>query len=166
MPSRNQKQAFHLPLTLLIFFVLFLLVLYFAVVPDPGDGPLKPVGASQSQRYQKIAHQAEQKLRSSVRKKKELLSKALDSLSTTRLPPRLKELRYKHEIVGERLAEIKAGKVTVEEILHAVENKHVVSDKPPMELEEIIEYLADWIHKLHDTLGQHKMATFEGIWQA
>jgi len=166
MPPRNYRQAFHLPLTLLIFFILFLLVLYFAVVPDPGESPLMPTGTSQSQRYHKVARQAEQKLRASVRKKKELLSKALDTLSTTHLPPRLKELRNKHEVVGERLGEIKAGKETVEEILHAVNNKHVVSDRPPLELDEIIEYLTNWIHTLHDTLGEHKMAEFEGIWKA
>ena len=166
MPPRNYRQAFHLPLTLLIFFILFLLVLYFAVVPDPGENPLMPAGTSQSQRYHKVARQAEEKLRASVRKKKVLLGLALDSLSTTHLPPRLKQLRSKHEIVGERLGEIKAGKETVQEILHAVRNKHMTSDKPPMELDEIIDYLTNWIHTLHDTLSEHKMATFEGIWQA
>lgn len=135
-----------------------------AVVPDPSDNAMIP--ASQSRRYQKVAHQAEQRLRSSVRHKQELLSKALDSLSTSQLPPRLRDLRDKHEVVGERLTEIKAGKETVQEILHAVSNKNVVSDKPPMELDEIIDYLTNWIHTLHDTLGEHKRATYEGIWQA
>lgn len=164
MPPKN---GFHLQLTLLIFFILFLLVLYFAEVPDPGQNPLlMAAGTSQSQRYHKVARQAEQKLRASVKKKKELLSKALDTLSTTHLPPRLKELRNTHEIVGERLGEIKAGKETVQEILHAVNNRHMTNDKPPMELDEIIDYLTNWIHTLHDTLSEHKMATFEGIWQA
>ena len=140
--------------------------MYFAVVPDPGEGPSIPVGSSQSQRYHKVARQAEQKLRASVRKKQRLLSNALDSLSTTHLPPRLKELRSKHEIVGERLGEIKAGKETVQEILHAINNKNLISDKPPMEMSEIIDYLTNWIHTLHDTLSEHKMATYEGIWQA
>jgi hypothetical protein len=35
-----------------------------------------------------------------------------------------------------------------------------------MELDEIIDYLQNWIHTLHDTLGEHKMAEFEGIWKA
>eukprot|EP00980_Cylindrotheca_fusiformis_P018940 scaffold6331_cov195-Cylindrotheca_fusiformis.AAC.4 len=170
MPPRNFQQpgiqAFQLPLTILVFFILFLVLLDVAVVPDPGNNPMMPEGASQSQRYQKVAHQAEQKLRSSIRRKQESLSKALESLTTSHLPPRLKELRDKNELVGERLAEVKAGKETVQEILHAVSNKNVFSNKPPMELNEIIDYLTKWIHTLHDTLGEHKRATYEGIWQA
>jgi hypothetical protein len=170
MPPQNFQQpgiqAFQLPVTILLFFILFLVVLDVAVVPDPGDNPMIPAAASQSQRYQKVAHQAEQKLRTNVRHKQELLSKALDSLSTSHLPPRLRELRERHEVVGERLTEIKAGKETVQEILHAVSNKNIISYKPPMELDEIIDYLTNWIHMLHDTLSEHKRATYEGIWQA
>jgi hypothetical protein len=79
-------------------------------------------------------------------------------------------LREKNQIVGERLADIKEGKETVQEILHvASDSKHVseyVNDKPPMELDEIIDFLTNWLHTLHDTLAQYKRATYDGIWEA
>jgi len=123
--------------------------------------------------YREKLHMVEDKLRSTVQQKREQFAKALDSLSTSSnfLPERLKLLRDKHQIVGERLTDIKKGKETVEEILLAAgtdpkARRDMIIDKPPMKLEEIINYLDEWIHGLHDTLGEAKKATYEGIWQA
>lgn len=123
--------------------------------------------------YREKLHMVEDKLRSTVQQKREQFAKALDSLSTSSnsLPERLKLLRDKHQIVGERLTDIKKGKETVEEILLAAgtdpkARRDMIIDKLPMKLEEIINYLDEWIHGLHDTLGEAKTATYEGIWQA
>jgi len=123
--------------------------------------------------YREKLHMVEDKLRSTVQKKREQFAKALDSLSTSsnNLPGRLKLLRDKHQIVGERLIDIKKGKETVQEILLAAgtdpkARRDMIVEKPPMKLEEIINYLDQWIHGLHDTLGEVKTATYEGIWQA
>jgi len=119
--------------------------------------------------YRSVAERAERRLRSTVQQKREQFAKALDSLSTSSLPGRLKVLRDKHQLVGERLADIKAGKETVQEVLHAASDPNVMgemSDKPPMTLEEIITYLDNWIHGLHDALSKVKKATYEGIWEA
>lgn len=116
-----------------------------------------------------------QEWRLAVARKREQLHQALRHLSSSsaNLPPRLAALRAKHEIVGERLSDIQSGTETVFEILHGVHaaakdsgQSLSISDKPPMELNEIIEYLDQWIHTLHETLLQHKHSTFEQIWQA
>jgi len=76
--------------------------------------------------------------------------------------------------VGENLEAIKDGSETVQELLYsnAVENlnsgnleEEYYSDKPPMEISEVIDYLTNWIHLLHDTLAQYKNANYEQIWQ-
>jgi [Skp1-protein]-hydroxyproline N-acetylglucosaminyltransferase len=113
-----------------------------------------------------------QGLKSAVSEKRHQLRKALESLTEGNLPSRLHALRQKHQIVGERLAEVRAGTETVPEILQGegapveTANQHTPSDKPPMELAEIIHYLDDWIHQLHEVLLEHKHAQFDGIWQA
>jgi hypothetical protein len=153
---------------------LFSLVLYVAVVPDAGEGPLPTAAdmekALEHNQYKEVAQQAEQRLRSTVKHKREQLKKAMSSLTTSSMPGRLRLLREKNQIVGERLADIKEGKETVQEILHvASDAKHVseyVNDKPPMELDEIIDYLEAWLHTLHDTLANYKRATYDGIWEA
>jgi hypothetical protein len=171
-PNQGARASLQLPLTILIFIVLFSLVVYVAVVPDAGEGPLPTVSdmekALEHKQFQQVAHQAEQRLRSTVKHKREQLKKALDSLTTSSMPVRLRVLREKNQIVGERLADIKAGKETVQEVLHAGSNPKMVeiNDKPPMELDEVIEYLTNWVHTLHDVLAQYKRATYEGIWQA
>jgi hypothetical protein len=169
MPAENYKQTFQLQLTILVFFILFNALLYVAIDSDSKNGSASHSAASQSQRYQKVAHQVEQNLRLSILKKRQQFSTALQNIETSGLPPRLRVLRERHEIVGERLNEIKAGKETVQEILLAASNKHLsseTSDKPPIELEEIQTYLSNWLYLLHETLSKHKRATFEGIWQA
>ncbi|KAL7559540.1 hypothetical protein ACA910_011930 [Epithemia clementina (nom. ined.)] len=164
-----------------------------------------------------------QQLRHVVQTKRQQFQQALSQLAasgtTSVMPQRLKALRDKHEIIGERLIEIQQGQETAEELLHSrnsngrgrgrrvanhpnakqqalsnngnhhkkkkskknknIDNKNkntadsaedpamaVLSDKPPMELDEIITFLNGWIHELHETLNQVKHATFEGIWQA
>ena len=155
-----------------------MLVVYVLILPDDED--ISSTGATSEQ----AAHHAgphagfqpgaiRQGLQVAVEHKRHQLRKALNTLTEGNLPPRLHTLRQKHQIVGERLAEVRAGKETVPEILQGEgdmvnhpSNAHPVSDKPPMELTEIIEYLDSWIHQLHETLLQAKHATFEGIWQA
>ena len=121
-------------------------------------------------------------IRSVARRKQEQLQQALGHLLlTTRnnnMPHRLKTLRESHQIVGERLVDIQSGTETVPELLHprsdtadapgggGGEGARIRGDQPPMELAEIKNYLEEWLHSLHETLGRAKHATFEGIWQA
>lgn len=55
------------------------------------------------------------------------------------MPARLRVLREANQVVGERLADIKAGKETVQEVLHAASNPKLdgMADKPPMEVDEV-----------------------------
>lgn len=94
------------------------------------------------------------------------IQKALETLTDGKLPARLRELRDKHQIVGERLQEVRAGTETVQEILHGHDMSHHSSNKPPMEIAEIKEFLESWIDQLHETLVECKRCNFEGIWQA
>lgn len=105
-------------------------------------------------------------IRSVVIQKREQLTSALQSLTTSNIPARLKALRDRHEIVGEHLSAVTTGAETVQELLHQHDMSDHESIKPPMELEEIIRYLDTWIHSLHEVLADVKRATFEGIWQA
>jgi hypothetical protein len=119
--------------------------------------------------YRFVAERAERSLRSTVQHKREQLAKALDSLNTHNLPGRLQILRDKSQIVGERLADVKAGKETVQEILTVgadVLGGENPNEKPPMKLDEIVDYFDGWIHGLHEVLSQFRTATYEGIWQA
>ncbi len=112
-------------------------------------------------------------LKTAVMQERFRLRKALETLAEGKIPPRLKALREKGQIVGERLAEVRSGKETVPEILQGEgsdgqqpSKSENLIDKPPIELNEIIQYLDSWIHTLHEVLLEHKHATFEGIWQA
>jgi hypothetical protein len=164
-----------------IFVVLFILVVYLSVIPDSNNNnnsnsnnshALTDTTAASTSTYTK--QNTFSSLKGAVLHKRQEIQHALSSLTTSNLPHRLVSLRDKHEIVGERLAEVRAGTETVEEILHGhVANSVSVndggdsdSDKPPMQLAEIIDYLDAWIHQLHEKLMQAKHATFEGIWQA
>jgi hypothetical protein len=157
------------PKTLLatIFVVLFVGIVYIAL---PSDNAEKDEA---KQLFQQLPQEAG-KLRMSVAAKKEQLREALaESLGqhvSQHLPTRLRRARDRHEIVGDRLEDIKAGRETVQELLYGerpLVNEDALggSDQPPMELHEIIEYLSNWIHLLHDTLGQYKNANYEQIWQ-
>jgi hypothetical protein len=205
--------SLQLPLTILLFCILFSLIVYVAIVPEQqqpvpssssssssfalgggtgterhavvggagaaaaaaamamGPVALEFAEAAVAHDYSKVAHLAQHKLRSTVQHQREQLSMALKSLTTSALPiGRLRVLREQHQIVGERLGDIKSGKETVEEVLHGSmmvpQQHHQQQVKPPMELDEIIDYLTHWIHTLHDALGEAKHANFEQIWQA
>jgi hypothetical protein len=106
-----------------------------------------------------------EKIQNAVFHERQELQKCLHSLTDGNIPYRLRALRDKHLIVGERLAEISSGKETVEELLHGIRAESL-SYKPPMEVHEVIKYLDNWIHQLHETLSHFKDATFEGIWTA
>lgn len=107
-----------------------------------------------------------QGIKDAVQMKRHQLAEALHSLTEGNLPARLRVLRDRHEIVGERLAEVRAGTETVQEILHGHDLSHHDAIKPPMALEEIMKYMDSWIHQLHEVLNEAKHETFEGIWQA
>jgi Glycosyltransferase (GlcNAc) len=153
-----------------IFTIFVVLIIYFATVTDDvpaadtsqkGSNPLSLNGSKNS-------------LRHAVVQKRHQLQSALKSLTTQQLPARLARLRDNHEIVGERLREIRSGSETVEEVLHGRRQSQrndgsiqiEKSDKPPMQLDEIIQYLTDWIHTLHTTLVSAKHETYFGIWDA
>jgi len=116
-----------------------------------------------------------------VQTERKQLQRALKHLNQGGLPPRLQNLRDRHAVVGERLSEIQDGIETVEEVLHGHNQKiprnggdpneqhqqHQARDEePPMEMNEILKYLEDWIQSMHETLQEHKHAGYEGIWQA
>jgi len=103
-----------------------------------------------------------------VPKKEGRLQTAFKQLtsSTYEGPVRLRTLREKNEVVGERLVEIKRGTETVEEVLHGAKTHEDVSDKPPMTMNEITTFLSSYISKLHETCVGVKRATYQGIWQA
>jgi len=116
-------------------------------------------------------------LDSVLRQKRTQFRSALHNLAENKIPPRLRALRDEHQIVGEHLSKIRAGTETVSEILQGEGNKQhnqqhhahpefKTSNKPPMQVSEVIDYLDKWLHQLHAVLLEHKHATFEGIWQA
>jgi hypothetical protein len=76
--------------------------------------------------------------------------------------PRLQKLREKHEVVGEHLSLIQSGSETVQEVLR----RGGSSNEPPLSVKEILSYLDEWIHELHNSLARHKQETFLEVWQA
>jgi len=81
------------------------------------------------------------------------------------VPARLRELLLHEEVVGERLAGIKEGTLSVHEALHGTKNHSERSDKPPMTIEEIVLFLVDFLEILHDELAQRKRAQPPEIWE-
>ncbi|GKY97585.1 hypothetical protein MPSEU_000716900 [Mayamaea pseudoterrestris] len=150
------------PLRMLaLFLVLFMVVLYLAL-----PSSYETVAMEKMFHGQNSTGVIRQGIRSVVALRREQLSHALKHLTDGGVPQRLRTLRDKHQVVGERLGEVKAGKETVEEILHGADMSHHLSSKPPMTLDEIVSYLDRWIHSLHEILGEYKTATFDQIWQA
>lgn len=151
------------PALLAIFVILFGSLVYLATLTDVPVAKLSIPGAKL---------RTVDKLRHTVVKKRQQLQTALKSLTHNSMPQRLLRLREKNEIVGERLGDIREGSETVEELLHGSgsgkqqEAEDQASDKPPMELKEIISYLSNWIHTLHETLVEAKHESYFGIWQA
>ena len=167
---------FQILLILLGLMGILMLLVYLIVVPEAGGqvaGELSDLNGDHVHIYREKLHSVEEGLRSTVQRKRDQFAKALDSLSTASnsLQGRLKLLRDKNEIVGERLIEIKEGKETIEEILHAAGTgqkamKNMTSDQPPMTSGEIISYLDGWIRGLHRILWQVRKGTYPVIWQA
>ena len=159
------------PLLILIFFVVLSLVVYVflpdAVQEQQRGGKLssKILRVEKAIESNPQIQKLENRIKSQVSKRREQLGAALDSISEAAMPQRLRLLRDKNQVVGERLADIKAGKETVQEILHAGGNDIQASDKPPMTIEEITNFLEKWIQGLHETLSEYKKAKFEGIWK-
>lgn len=182
-PYSATPSALQLPLVLLFAFVAGSLLLYVLVVPDASSGTAAADGvvggagplllSALPDEYRTVADRAEEGIRSTVARRREQFAKALDSLSSSNLPGRLKLLRDRHQVVGERLAEIKAGTETVQEVLNAAGTDPKQMDAlakanalPPMKLEEIIDYLDNWIHGLHEVLDHVRKANYEAIWEA
>ena len=168
--SGNFGGLVRVPLLILIFFVVLSLVVY-VFLPDAAHQQQGGQLSSKILRVEKAIEsnpqiqKLENRIKSQVSKRREQLGAALDSISEAAMPQRLRLLRDKNQVVGERLADIKAGKETVQEILHAGGNDIQASDKPPMTIEEITNYLEKWIQGLHETLSEYKKAKFEGIWK-
>jgi len=168
-----------------VFIVLFGSLVYFSIVQQTGttasldatsSGSSSSSTSTASTTDHSLFHhynvsEMKQGLRSALVHKRQQLQHALRGLEGhANIPVRLQNLRDHHLIVGERLGEVRAGSETVEEILHANQKQDNTgvfqSHKPPMGLQEIIEYLDNWIHTLHETLGHHKHSTFDQIWRA
>ena len=156
---RRRAPTTEVPATVWIFLLIFVVALFVILLPDaPAVNDAETSGFNHTVGVK-------EKIQNAVSREREELHKALHSLTDGNIPYRLRALRERHEIIGERLAEVSSGRETVEEILHGVKTQKK-SNEPPMELSEIISYLDSWIHTLHETLSHYKDATFEGIWSA
>lgn len=163
--KRGQNQAKGVILTLA--FVCLIMFLSLALLLFGGsDDDAAPANSGISRKLPEKANKLRRSIKSVVQHKRQQISQALQTLTEGKIPNRLKVLRDNHQVVGERLAEVRQGKETVHEILHGHDMSHHTTLKPPMELEEIIQYLDTWIHTLHGVLADCKHSTFEGIWQA
>ena len=184
-PRGGISSSIQIPLILLILFGIVTLLIHLIMVPEASSaedqGALRNhrgnnphmIKVSHPHIYSKKLHTVEDGLRSTVQHKRNQFAKALDSLSTSSnsLQGRLKLLRDRNEIVGERLIEIKKGKETVEEIISAAGTgqkamKDMSSNQPPITLDEVISYLDEWIRGLHKKLWQIRKGTYTEIWQA
>jgi [Skp1-protein]-hydroxyproline N-acetylglucosaminyltransferase len=160
MTTIHRKKKKQRDPSVLIAVILLLLLFYFTL--SYSTSTASPKG-EQQQVTSSSNHL--QKWRSALKEKRQQLRQALHSLSTGDLPHRLRLLRERHEIVGERLEQVQTGVETVHEILSGHTRQAGHSSKPPMELDEIIDYLDKWLHLLHDTLLQEKHSYYESIWQ-
>lgn len=162
-PRRGQSRARGVILTLgALFLLLFVSLAVLLLGGSDSDSKTDPF----SRKLPERAFKLRRSIKSAVQHKREQISHALKSLTEGKIPKRLQVLRENHQIVGERLAEVRQGKETVHEILHGHDLSHHEQLLPPMELSEIIQYLDNWIHTLHAVLADCKHSTFEGIWQA
>lgn len=105
-------------------------------------------------------------LRHAVVQRRHQLIRALRGLrGNGALPGRLQRLRDRNQIVGERLKDVRAGTETVQEVLGGRQRAEA-TDKPPMKIDEVIDYLDGWIHKLHETLQPLRKESPEHVWKA
>lgn len=82
------------------------------------------------------------------------------------VPSRIRDLLEKNEVVGDNLGSIKAGKITVEEALHGGKKHTDEINKPPMTIDEIVDFINDYLHQLHAVQIQHKYNKYWEIWEA
>jgi len=160
---RNRQPTTEVSATVWIFLLVFVVSLFVVLLPDAPAVNNNPETVAAGSDHHAIG--VKEKFKNAVFHRHQELNKALHSLTDGDIPYRLRALRERHEIIGERLVEVSSGRETVEEILHGVKTRKK-SNEPPMELTEIITYLDNWIHTLHETLTHYKDATFEGIWGA
>jgi hypothetical protein len=155
-PGSGSGSSDQKPAVVAIVTVLFVLLFYLVTVNDEvtsivNDNLTKP------------------SLRSALNHKREQLQKALQELTIQKMPMRLLKLREKNEIVGERLADIRAGTETVEEVLHGSKKASVNMAEdisaPPLTFDEIKNFLEDWIKTLHKVLVEAKHESHFGIWK-
>lgn len=154
---RRRQPTVEVPASVWIGIIVLVIVVFFLLLPDAPAVADKEAGTTHPAGVKK-------KIQSAVFHKRQELHKALHSLTDSNIPYRLRTMRERHEIIGERLKEVSTGKETVEELLHGVKADSVSNNLPPMEVDEVIKYLDNWIHQLHETLTQYKDATHEGIW--
>lgn len=103
------------------------------------------------------------------------------------VPSRVKNLLRTDEIVGDYLGDVRSGTVTVDDVLRgkipdslkikqqqldsaSSPAQKVVprpkSDKPPMTMTEIIDFLSEFLNLLHEACAKIKKATYQEIWEA
>lgn len=96
----------------------------------------------------------------------ETSAKDLSSYPKHKVPSRVLDLIEKNEVVGDKLADIKAGTSTVEEALHGGKRHTDETDEPPMTLDEIIKFFNKFLSEFHQIQLSNKKAKFFEIWQA
>ena len=116
-----------------------------------------------------------------VRQPNEALSSAREDprQRTRKLPARVQSLLSQSRIVGKHLNEVKEGKKTVQEVIHAETSVGIGSSvhigrgamnrnhkSAPMTLSEIIGFFKDFLKKLNSSNIKNKRATYHGIWGA
>lgn len=160
---RPKEPKMEVPSSVWLFLLVFVAAVFFILLPAAPD--TKAGTGTSTSGGERHPAGVKQKIQSALAFRRQELHKALHSLTDGNIPYRLRTLRDNHEIIGERLAEVSSGKETVEELLHGIKAEST-SNKPPMDVEEVIKYLDNWIHQLHETLSHHKDANFDGIWEA
>lgn len=100
--------------------------------------------------------------------------------SNFKTPERLVDLLQQNKIVGDKLVDIQSGTLTIEEAIHggskkdnnnnninvSMKNGNSENKKPPMTIQEVLEFLSSFIHELHLVCVAKKKATYQDIWQA
>ena len=98
---------------------------------------------------------------------KEAASNMLQSKrSVYTTPDRLTDLLQENQFVGDKLVDIQAGTITIAEAIHSEKEKNSnakSSDKPPMTIPEVIEYLSTFISELHQVCINTKRGTYIDI---
>lgn len=99
-------------------------------------------------------------------------------------PHRLMSLLHENKIVGDKLVNIQAGTMTIEEALYGKQHQHNINTKsdvdvqlsdsnsnnsnkkPPMSMDEVLSFLSNFVHELHLVCVAKKQAKYFEIWQA